>query len=120
MSNRLKGLLMIAGALLAVPLISNMIAGNRTPPAPPAVSAPVASSTTTDPVGQRNAKGRAIAACTAKLGPLDIEATGGNLEAGELNVVARRQDGKLWACWATRKGDTWTAEATPVSPKLAR
>jgi hypothetical protein len=58
----------------------------------------------------KDPKEAAIAACRAALGPITIEATGGNVGAGELNVVARCSDGQRCLCWATRRGQTWTAE----------
>lgn len=74
----------------------------RTLPAP----RPAQSAAKDDP------KEAAIAACRAALGPITIEATGGNVGAGELNVVARCSDGRRCLCWATRRGQTWTTEVS--------
>jgi hypothetical protein len=57
----------------------------------------------------KDPKESAIAACRAALGPR-IETTGGNVGAGELNVVARCSDGRRCLCWATRRGQAWTTE----------
>lgn len=64
----------------------------------------------TERVRVKDDKAEAIPVCVAALGPLTVEATGGNLGAGELNVVARCRDGRRCLCWATRRGQTWTAE----------
>ena len=58
----------------------------------------------------KDPKEAAIAACRAALGSITIEATSGNVGGGELNVVARCSDGRRCLCWATRRGQTWTAE----------
>ncbi len=60
--------------------------------------------------GAKDPRAGAIAACEAALGPITIEATGGNLGAGEFNVVARCRDGRRCLCWAMSRGQTWTAE----------
>ncbi len=93
--------LLVLGIALIITLSLLQSPGSRTTlPAP----RPAQSQAKDDP------KEAAIAACRAALGPITIEATGGNVSAGELNVVARCSDGRRCLCWATKRGQRWTTE----------